>query len=371
MAAQREWYEKDYYKTLGVPQTAASKDVTKAYRKLARELHPDANPGNAKSEERFKEVSAAYDVLGDDTKRAEYDEVRKGGPVGGFGGGQSGQSFNVGTDGLSDLLGGLFTNRSRRPGSAGRGGVGPRKGDDLQTTITLEFSDAAVGLTTALNLTSEATCSTCSGSCAAPGTQPRTCSSCSGRGVIDDNQGFFSLSSPCVVCQGRGVVIDTPCPTCRGTGTERRAREVSVRIPAGVADGQTIRIKERGGPGRNGGPSGDLLVECRVRPHPLFTRDGNHLLIRVPITYPEAVLGEEISVPTLDGGRVTLRLKPGTQTASRHRVRGKGIATAKDTGDLIVMVDIVVPKEPTAAELTAVEALRQVTSITPRAGLEG
>lgn len=378
MAPQREWYDKDYYKTLGVSDKAEAKEITKAYRKLARELHPDANPGNTKAEEKFKDLSAAYDVLGDDAKRKEYDEVRRLGPMGNPGGGggpgagNGGYNFNVGTDGFGDVLGGLF-NRQRRPGGAAPGGrgVGPQKGEDLSTSITLDFVDAAHGLTTTLHLTSDASCSTCHGSGAAPGSQPRLCTVCGGRGVTDDNQGFFSFSSPCVVCQGKGVVIDTPCPTCRGKGIERRPREVAVRIPAGVADGATIRLKGRGGPGRNGGPAGDLLVECHVTAHPLFSRDGMNILLRVPITYPEAVAGADIDIPTLDGTRVKLRLRAGTQPGSKHRVKGKGIATPRATGDLIVTVDVAVPMKPTAEELEAVEALRLVTSTSPRAHLEG
>ena len=260
MAPQREWLEKDYYKTLGVDDAATAKDITKQYRKLARELHPDANPGNASAEERFKDVSAAYDVLGDEAKRKEYDEVRKLGPLGGmFGGGRPGGAggpggFSFNSDGLGDLLGGLFGQRGRRgPGAGGRG-AGPQKGEDLAATLTLDFDDAVRGITTSLHLTSDAACSTCSGTGAAPGTAPRVCGVCGGRGVTDDNQGFFSLSTPCTACGGRGVVIDSPCPTCRGNGIERRPREVKVRLPAGVDDGQTIRLKGRGGPGRNGGP---------------------------------------------------------------------------------------------------------------------
>jgi molecular chaperone DnaJ len=376
MTAQREWYEKDYYKTLGVSATADAKEITKAYRKLARELHPDANPGNAKAEEKFKEVSGAYDVLGDDTKRKEYDEVRRlgpmGSPYGGAAGGSGNYNFNFGTDGSGDMFGGLF-NRPRRGGAGGGGaggrGVGPQRGEDLSTRLTLEFADAAHGLTTTLHLTSDAQCSTCNGAGSAPGTQPKLCSVCNGRGVTDDNQGFFSFSSPCVVCQGKGVVIEKPCPTCRGIGIERRAREVAVRIPAGVSDNMTIRLKGRGGPGRNGGPAGDLLVECHVTPHRLFTRDGLNLMLRVPITYPEAVAGADIEVPTLDGQTVKLRLRSGTQPGSKHRVKGKGIATAKATGDLIVSVDVVVPNHPTKDELAAVETLRAVISVNPRDGM--
>ena len=377
MAPQREWLEKDYYKTLGVSETAAAKDITKAYRKLARELHPDANPGNSAAEERFKDVSAAYDVLGDEAKRKEYDEVRKLGPMGGMfggpggaggGGGPGGFTFN--SDGLGDLLGGLFGQRGRRgPGAGGRG-AGPQRGEDLAATLTLDFVDAVQGITTTLHLTSDAACTTCSGSGAAPGTAPRVCTVCGGRGVVDDNQGFFSLSSPCGVCAGRGIVIENPCPTCRGTGVERRPREVKVRLPAGVADGQTIRLKGRGGPGRNGGPAGDLLVECRVQPHALFGRDGHNLTLRLPVTYAEAALGAEVDVPTLDGPRVKLRLKAGTQPGSKHRVRGKGVASERHTGDLIVTIDVVVPKHLNDAERAAVEALAQAGTPSPRTHLE-
>ena len=380
MAPQREWYDKDYYEILGVTDSAAPKDITKAYRKLARQLHPDANPNNAAAEDKFKQVAAAYDVLGDEAKRKEYDEVRKLGPMGGmFGAGQGGPgggaggfggpggySFNVGTDGLGDLLGGLFGNRGRRgPGAGGRG-AGPQRGQDLTATLTLDFVDAANGITTALYLTSDAVCSTCNGNGAAPGSSPRVCGVCGGRGVVDDNQGFFSLSTPCTACAGKGVVIDSPCPTCHGSGSERRPRDVKVRIPAGVADGQTIRLKGRGGPGRNGGPSGDLLVECHVNPHRMFGRDGDNLTVRVPVTFTEAALGADIEVPTLDGGRVTLRLKPGTQPGTKHRVKGRGVATSRRTGDLIVTVDVAVPTTLSPEQRTAVEDLARSTTTSPR-----
>lgn len=378
MAPQREWFEKDYYKLLEVPETAAPKEITKAYRKLARELHPDANPGDAAAEERFKEVSAAYDVLGDEVKRKEYDEVRRLGPMAaGFGGpggaggpGAGGFNFTMGTDGLGDLLGGLF-GRGRRgaAGASGRG-VGPQRGDDLEATLTLSFLDAARGIETVLQLTSDAVCTTCTGSGAAPGTSPRVCGVCGGRGVTDDNQGLFSFSTPCTACQGKGARIDNPCPGCRGTGVERRPREVKVRIPAGVDDGQRIRLKGRGGPGRNGGPAGDLFVECRVLPHPVFSREGLDVKIRVPITFAEAALGAEVKVPTLDGSAVTLRLKAGAQPGARQRVRGRGIAAASSTGDLLVSFDIHVPTSMTDAERTAVEALAKVASPAPRSRLE-
>jgi molecular chaperone DnaJ len=368
MAAQREWFEKDYYKTLGVSETATAKEITKAYRKLARELHPDKNPGNTDAEERFKAVSAAYDVLGDEAKRAEYDEVRRLGPMGA--GGPGGFTFNMddaNASGLGDLLGQMFGRMGGRGGGAAGSGVGPRRGADVQAELTLDFVDAAKGMSTTLHLTSDAQCSTCSGSGARPGTTPKLCPQCGGRGVIDDNQGLFSFSTPCRRCGGAGTVIEDPCPTCRGSGVEKRAREVQARIPAGVSDGQTIRLKGRGAPGRNGGPPGDLLVEIHVAPHPLFGRSGNDLTVRVPVSFADAALGSEVSVPTLDGPPVKLRIKAGTQPGSRHRVRGRGIAGKKSTGDLIVTVDVVVPTSLSDAERSAIEQLAAASVKEPTA----
>jgi molecular chaperone DnaJ len=379
MAAQREWFEKDYYRTLGVDKGASAKEITKAYRKLARDLHPDQNPGDAVAEEKFKELAAAYDVLGDEAKRKEYDEVRAMGPMSGMGGmggrgAPGGFTFNVedmgGAGGIGDLFGSMFGRGGQGRGrSGGASGVGPRRGADVTAQLTVDFKDAVHGITTTLYLTTDAQCSTCSGSGAKPGTSPVMCSACGGRGVVDDNQGMFSFSSPCRVCGGQGSRIEDPCPTCRGTGVEQRQREVKTRIPAGVKDGQTIRLKGRGGPGRNGGPAGDLLVELKVMPHPLFGRSGDNLTVSVPITVAEAALGGEIDVPTLDGPRVTLRLKPGTQTSSRHRVRGKGIETSKHTGDLIVTVNVHIPTDLTDAQREAIEQLAAATTVNPRSSL--
>jgi len=379
MSAQREWFEKDYYQALGVDKNATAKEITKAYRKLARDLHPDKNPDDAVAEEKFKEIANAYDVLGDDAKRTEYDEVRAMGPMGGPGpmggrGAPGGFTFNVedmgGDGGLGDLFGSMFGRGAPGRGrSGGTSGVGPRRGADITAELTVDFKDAVHGLTTTLFLTTDAQCSTCSGSGAKPGTSPVRCSACGGRGAVDDNQGGFSFSSPCRVCGGQGSRIDDPCPTCRGSGVEKRQREVKTRIPAGVKNGQTIRLKGRGGPGRNGGPAGDLLVELKVMPHPLFGRSGDNLTVSVPITVAEAALGGEIDVPTLDGPRVTVRLKPGTQTGSRHRVRGKGIETPKHTGDLIVTVNVHVPTDLTDAQREAIEQLAAATTVNPRSSL--
>jgi molecular chaperone DnaJ len=375
MPPQREWFEKDYYKVLGVPESASAKDVTKAYRKLARQNHPDANPNDSSAEERFKEISAAYDVVGDEAKRKEYDEVRKLGPVGapfsgGAGGPGTGSYTFTSGDGLGDLLGGLFGRGARGGAGAAARGVGPRRGEDLVATLTLAFTDAVHGITTSLQLTSEAACSVCNGTGAKPGTAPHMCPTCHGRGVTDENQGFFSFSTPCPTCHGQGVVVDEPCTNCRGTGVERRPREVKVRIPAGVADGQRIRLKGRGAPGRNGGPPGDLFVECKVEPHALFGRDGNDLTLPVPISYAEAILGADIEVPTLEGSKVRIRIKPGTQPGSKQRVKGRGIASGKKTGDLIVTVDVAVPRKPSDAEREAAETLRAADLTSPRAHLE-
>ena len=356
MAAQREWFEKDYYKVLGVSETATAKEITKSYRQLARDSHPDTHPGDAAAEERFKAVSTAYDVLGDDTKRKEYDEVRRYGPsaAGGPGGFQQGDgnfSFNVGGEGLSDILGQMFGGGGRRRGA------GPQRGGDIEAVLSIDFVDAVDGLTTTLHLTSDTTCSSCNGSGARAGTSPQQCPQCYGRGVVEDNQGPFAFSSPCTRCSGRGVIIEYPCVGCRGSGIEKRPREVKVRIPAGVDNGQRIRLKGRGTPGRNGGPPGDLFVVCNVSAHSVFGRDGLNLSLRLPITFAEAALGAQIDVPTLDGSTVTLRLKPGTQSGSRHRVKGKGITTKSAQGDLIVTVDVAVPTTLSDEERHAVELL--------------
>ena len=373
MAPQREWFEKDYYRVLGVSETASQKDIKSAYRKLSRQYHPDANPDDAAAEERFKEVSAAYDVVGDAEKRKEYDEVRKLGPMGGMFGGAGGPGGAAGGPGaggfrfedvgdVGDILGGLFGRGRRRGAAGGPGrGTGPHRGQDLEAELHLDFEDAIRGLTTTIHLTSDAACSTCHGSGARPGTTPVTCPQCQGRGVIDDNQGFFSFSQPCPNCAGQGYLIEDPCPTCRGTGVERRPREVKVRLPAGVADGQRIRLKGRGGPGRNGGPPGDLFVTARVGPHRLFGRRDDDLTLTVPVTFPEAALGADVRVPTLDGGSVRLRIPAGTRSGRTLRVKGKGVTGRKKTGDLLVTVEVAVPQNMSDDERKAVEALAAAT----------
>jgi molecular chaperone DnaJ len=367
VAAQREWFEKDYYKVLGVASTATDKEITRAYRQLAKKFHPDANPG---SEDRFKEISAAYDVLGDTARRKEYDEVRRLGPMaggfgrpGGFGGpgaGGAGGTFRVEDLGdLGDIFGGLFGGGGGR--SSRRRTRGPQRGADVETELHLSFGDAVRGVTTTVNLAEDSVCRTCNGSGAAPGTATHTCDRCGGRGTLDDNQGLFSLSTICPVCSGRGNVVDTPCGTCHGTGSERRARRVKVRIPPGVEDGQRIRVKGRGAPGQGMAPAGDLYVVVRVAHDPVFGRRGRNLTLSVPVTYPEAVLGTTVTVPTLDDP-VTVRVPPGTQPGTHLRVKGRGVPAGggrngSAPGDLLVKVELTVPREISDEQRAAVEHL--------------
>jgi molecular chaperone DnaJ len=364
MAAQREWFEKDYYKTLGVVSTASDKEITRAYRKLAKQYHPDANPG---SEDRFKEISAAYDVLGDPDKRKEYDEVRKHGPVGGFGGGGTGGTFRMEDLGdLSDLFGGLFGNRTRTTQR------GPQRGADMEAALHLSFQDAVHGVTTSVNVPQDVRCSNCRGSGAAPGTSTHTCPRCGGTGSLNDNQGLFSLSTVCPDCVGRGTLFDTPCPVCHGTGTEQKVRSIKVRIPAGVEDGQRIRVKGRGAPGQGMAPPGDLYVVVHVAAHAVFGRSGRNLTITVPITFPQAALGTTITVPTLDG-QVTLKVPAGTQSGRVLRVRGRGVSGSRNgakPGDLLVKVEVLVPTELTDEQRAAVESLAEVTDEAPRVTVE-
>jgi molecular chaperone DnaJ len=346
-----------------VSDTATDKEIGKAYRKLAKQYHPDANPG---SEERFKEISAAYDVLGDPERRKEYDEVRRLGPAGNpfanMGGGGRGGGFNTNfqVGDLGDLLGNIFGrgNRNARTGGGRAGGStsGLQRGQDIEASLHLSFLDAINGVTTTVNVTSEVACHTCAGSGAAPGTAPEVCPICGGRGVINDNQGLFSFSQPCQTCAGTGMRVEHPCPTCLGLGVEHRARQVKVRIPAGVEDGQRIRVKGRGGAGRGGGPAGDLYVVVHADRHPVFGRRGKDLTVTVPVTFPEATLGAKVSVPTLDGP-VTVRVPAGSKSGKTLRVRGRGVPASSGVGDLLVTVDVAVPERLSDEARKSVEAL--------------
>jgi molecular chaperone DnaJ len=367
MAAQREWLEKDYYKVLGVAKTATDKEIARAYRKLAKQYHPDAHPG---SEERFKEISAAYDVVGDQAKRKEYDEVRTlsengfaGNPFAGAGGGTGGapggfSSFKV--DDLGDLLGNIFGRGNRRARQSTATAM-PQRGQDAEAELHLSFADAVKGVTTTVNVNSDAPCSTCAGTGAAPGSAPTVCPVCGGRGVIDDPQGHFVLTHPCVACGGTGMQIGVPCPTCAGRGTERRARQVKVRIPPGVENGKRTRVPGKGDVGRFGGPPGDLYVVVHIAPHPVFAQKGKDLTVKVPITFAEAALGTAVSVPTLNGKPVTVKVPAGTRSGRVFRVPGQGVQATGKKGDLLVTFEVDVPAKLSGDERRAVEALAKAS----------
>ncbi|CAI7978609.1 MULTISPECIES: molecular chaperone DnaJ [unclassified Parafrankia] len=355
----RDMVEKDYYAALGVPKDASAADIKKAYRKLARELHPDKNPGDVKAEARFKEVSEAYDVLSDENRRREYDEARalfasgshpgaggRGGGMGGFGtpGGYGPGAGNLNLDDLLNGnggggLGGIFDNLFQRSPT----GRAPRRGTDIAAEVTISFEKSLTGLEATVRLPGAATCATCAGIGARPGTSPRTCPVCRGLGVISRSQGGFALSEPCRDCLGKGSLIDHPCPDCHGTG--RREREQRIRIPAGVSDGQRLRVRGRGSPGERGGAAGDLEVTVHVQSHPVFGREGHNLTINLPVTITEAALGASVKVPTIDGTPLTVKVPAGTSSGRRLRARNRGVPRpGGENGDLIVTLEVTVPK---------------------------
>ncbi|AGM10481.1 molecular chaperone DnaJ [Amycolatopsis keratiniphila] len=366
----REWIGKDFYRELGVSSDATADEIKKAYRKLAKENHPDANAGNAEAEKKFKAVSEAYGVLSDTSKRKEYDEARRlfgsGGPGGfGFPGGGAGGGFDVGDifgqagqqqggfGGLGDILGGLF---GRRGAAAGATANRPQRGADVETDVRIDFAEAVKGATLPLRLSSPATCSTCGGNGAKPGTSPRTCATCQGSGLVSRSQGAFAFSEPCRDCRGRGKIIDDPCPECAGEGISTRTRTLTVRIPPGVADDQRIRLAGQGEPGRGGAQPGDLYVRVHVAPHALFGRKDLDLTITVPVSFAELALGGTITVPTLEG-KVSLKVPQGTASGRVLRVRGKGIAKRDGSqGDLLVTLQAAIPAKLDDKAREALEA---------------
>lgn len=359
-----DWIEKDFYKVLGLDKSASADDIKKTYRKLAKELHPDANPDNAKAEARFKQVSEAYDVLGNDASRREYDEVRQmaasgayGG--GGFSGGGFPGGFQTGGINLEDLFGGMG-------GMFGGGGSArnrPRRGDDLETRVTVSFADALQGVTAPIRLTGDVQCSGCKGSGAAAGSSPRTCGTCRGSGQVARNVGGFGIPQSCSECRGTGRIIEKPCRDCHGIGIVRDTRTVQVKIPRGVKDGATIRLSGRGGPGTLGGPAGDLHVRVAVTPHPVFGRKDDNLTVTVPITLAEAALGAEVAVPVVTGGSVKLKVPAGTPHGKTFRIKDRGVTTAKGKqGDLHVTVEIAVPHKLTKQAKEALEQFAEATA---------
>jgi molecular chaperone DnaJ len=373
----------DYYKTLGVDKKATPEQIKKAYRKLARQYHPDTNPDNKKAEERFKEISQAHDVLGDPDKRKQYDSgsgafASGGGPGGGFGGFGN---FDFDASSMGDILSNLFGGGSGPAGPGGvggRGGAGARRarverGNDLEAQVSISFDQAISGAQIPLSVPMRATCSTCHGTGAKPGTTPVVCPRCEGRGVESQGQGRFSISQPCSLCGGAGTVIEDPCPTCHGSGAVRTVKKMRVNVPAGVRDGGRIRLAGKGEPGPGGGPPGDLYLIVHVSPSSVFARKGNNLEVEVPLTIPEALRGAEVQVPTLNGAK-TLRVSPGTKHGTVQRLRGEGPPTPGSgkppaKGDIHYRFLIDVPKELSEEQADAVEALAKTLDGNPRAGL--
>jgi molecular chaperone DnaJ len=356
------------YEILGVSKSASAEEIKKAYRKLARESHPDRNPGDAAAEERFKEIQGAYDVLSDPEKRKQYDAFGSANGRGGFQGANVNVGdFNLGDLGdLGDFLGGMFGGGARGASSRPRA----QRGNDVDVEVNLSFEDSLKGIETKIPVTLETACSECHGSGAKPGTAPKICPECNGRGVVAESQGFFALSQPCPRCRGNGTVIEDPCPRCKGSGRERRTRRYTVKIPAGVKDGTRIRLKGKGEAGFSGGEAGDLFVVTRVQPSRLYERRGDDLILELPVTFTEAALGATVEVPTPDGS-VSLKVKPGTQDGTLLRVKGKGAPKLKGSGrgDVLARVKVSVPKRLKKRERELLEELQRQPHDDPREAL--
>jgi molecular chaperone DnaJ len=351
-----------YYDTLGVPKGASQDEIKKAYRKLARQYHPDANPGDSSAEERFKQIGEAHDVLSDPEKRKQYDSFgqtfRPGsgptpGGAQGFDFSGAGANFDLG-----DLFGGLFN----RGGGATRNGPSPQRGSDVEVQVELPFADALVGATVRVPVDKANTCPDCHGSGAAPGTSPTICPDCKGRGVIAESQGFFALSHPCPRCGGGGTVIEHPCPNCRGAGRVRSTKTYQVRIPAGVRDGTRIKVAGKGEAAPRGGQPGDLYVVTKVGPSPLYTRRGDDLVIEVPVTFSEASMGSQVELPTPDGKTVKVKVPAGSTDGKLLRVKGRGAPKLKGSGngDLLARLRIAVPSKLSKQEREALEKLQEI-----------
>jgi molecular chaperone DnaJ len=362
----------DYYKTLGVDKQATAEEIKKSYRKLARQYHPDRNPGDKQAEARFKEISQAHDVLGDPEKRKQYDSgsgpfASGAGPGGGFGGFGN---FDFDASSMGDILSNLFGGST----SGRRVRTKPRseKGADLEAQVSITFDQAVAGAQVPLQIPMHASCPTCHGTGAKPGTAPSVCPRCEGRGIETQGQGMFSISQPCSRCGGTGTVIEDPCPTCNGAGAVRTVKRLRVNIPAGVRDGSRIRLAGKGEPGRNGGPPGDLYLITHVEPSTLFTRKGDNLEVEVPLSIPEALTGADVQVPTLNGTK-TLRVRPGTAHGTVQRLRGEGppkLGSGSDRGDIHYRFVIDVPQKLSEQQQQAVDELsKSMGTSNPRAGL--
>ncbi|MGK2309117.1 molecular chaperone DnaJ [Cutibacterium sp. V947] len=365
----KDWAEKDYYKVLGVSKDAKPEEIKKAFRKIARDNHPDSHPGDKAAEARFKEASEANDVLSSPKKRKEYDQARSlFGASGRFGFPRGGAQSSVNVedvirtasngDGFGDLFGNLFGATGGRRTTT----RAARRGADVEAETTISFDDAVSGTTVTMDMVSQAPCQACRGTGARAGTVPRVCSTCQGSGMHATSAGgVFEMTEPCPDCHGRGMVVEDPCQVCHGSGRAKSTKSMQIRIPAGVEDGQRIRIKGKGSPGENGGRAGDLYVKVTVRPHKIFGRDGNNLTLDVPVTFAEAALGAEVDVPTLTGSTVRLRIPAGTPNGRTFRVRGRGVPRSDGSkGDLLATVEIAVPEKLDDAARHALEGFRDV-----------
>ena len=350
-----------YYETLGVAKNASPDELKKAYRKLARQYHPDKNPGDAGAERKFKDVQAAYDVLSDPEKRKQYDSFgsangRPPGPT----------NVDFGDFDLGDIFGGLFGGG----GGRGRGRSQPQRGQrgsDVEVEVRISFEDSLKGLQTTVPVTLELACHTCHGTGAAPGTAPKICPQCNGSGVVATSQGLFALQQPCPTCRGNGTIVDTPCPTCHGSGRERRTKRYTVRIPAGVKDGTKIKLKGKGEAGWGGAPAGDLYVVTRVESSKLYERRGDDLVLDVPVTFSEAAMGATVEIPTPEG-RVSLKVPAGSQDGKLLRVKGRGSPKLNGSGrgDLLARLRISVPSKLSKAEREALESFDKASHANPR-----
>ena len=347
MAAENK---RDYYEVLGVQKGASEEEIKKAYKKMARKYHPDLNPGDKDAEEKFKEVNEAYEVLSDSEKKARYDQFGFAGVDPNFGAGGGGYGGGAGFDfgDLGDIFGSFFGG-GFGGGQTRRNPNAPQRGESIRMNLTISFEEAAFGCEKELELDRYESCETCHGSGAAPGTSPETCPDCGGSGVVQTRRqtpmGVFASTAPCSRCGGRGKIIKEPCKDCRGSGMVRRRRKIQASVPAGIDNGQTISIRGQGHAGKNGGPAGDLLVTITVRPHELFRRECTSVLCEAPITFPQAVLGAELEIPTIDG-KVKYDIPEGTQSGTTFRLKGKGIPAlnGRGRGDQYVTVYIETPR---------------------------
>jgi molecular chaperone DnaJ len=353
------------YEVLGVAKDASDDEIKKAYRRLARESHPDRNPGDAAAEERFKEIQTAYDLLSDSEKRKAYDTFGEAGARGFAGagadvGGMRFEEFDLSN--LGDLLGGMFGGGGRRAQSRQ-----PIRGNDVETRVRISFEDSLKGVQVRVPVEVDTACTVCHGTGAEPGTAPVTCPQCAGRGVVSDSQGLFAFSQPCPRCRGNGTIVEKPCRHCAGSGRERVTKRYSVKIPAGAKSGTRVRLKGKGEAGHNSGPAGDLFVVVDVESSPIYERRGSDLVLEVPVTYAEAALGASVEIPTPEGP-VSLKVPGGTESGKLLRVKGRGAPHVKGNGrgDLLARVKVTVPKKLSKAEKEALEGYQRVSREEPR-----